>query len=191
MASFSSSSTFRVVGRTMGGATRPDRAASAPHLDLTKMGGGNARLGKYSDACLLLAPGHHQKSGARPRRSYLGGCSPAYRGAVLRQRFDAPAHPLQVVYVFRRSRLTFASVRLTNGANSAAWPRPLMSAAIDIWTAAAFSAVMRRYSAGVQVPWAIIRLRRKTVSQDAIVRRAIIIGRAKDEFRAGFLMSWR
>jgi len=65
-----------------------------------------------------------------------------------------------------------------------------MSAPIDICTAAAFSAVMRRYSAGVQVPWAIIRLRRKTVSQDAIVRRAIIIGRTKDEFRVGFLMPY-
>jgi hypothetical protein len=37
---------------------------------------------------------------------------------------------------------------------------------------------MRRYSAGVHVPWAIIRVRRKTVSQDAIVSRAIIIGKA-------------
>jgi len=35
-----------------------------------------------------------------------------------------------------------------------------MSAAIDTCTAVAFSAVMRRYSAGVQVPRAIIRVRR-------------------------------
>jgi len=65
-----------------------------------------------------------------------------------------------------------------------------MSAPIEICTAAVFSAVMRRYSAGVQVPSAIIRLRRKTFSQDAIVSRAIIIGRVEDEFRARFLMSY-
>ena len=82
-----------------------------------------------------------------------------------------------VVYAFRRSRLTFTRVRLTKGANIAAWPRPLMSAPIDICTAATFSAVMRRYSAGVHVPRAIIRVRRKIVSQDATVSRAIIIGR--------------
>jgi hypothetical protein len=85
----------------------------------------------------------------------------------------------QFVYAFRRSRLAFTRVRLTKGANIAAWPRPLMRAApIDICTAATFSAVMRRYSAGVHVPWAIIRVRRKIVSQDATVSRAIIIGRA-------------
>jgi hypothetical protein len=44
-----------------------------------------------------------------------------------------------------------------------------MSAAIDNCAAAAFSAAMRRYSAGVQVPWAIIMPRRQTVSQDATV----------------------
>jgi hypothetical protein len=84
----------------------------------------------------------------------------------------------QFVYAFRRSRLAFTRVRLTKGANIAAWPRPLMRAPIDICTAATFSAVMRRYSAGVHVPWAIIRVRRKIVSQDATVSRAIIIGRA-------------
>jgi hypothetical protein len=53
-----------------------------------------------------------------------------------------------------------------------------MSAAVETCTAATFSAAMRRYSAAVQVPWAIIRVRRKIVSQDATVSRAIIIGRA-------------
>jgi hypothetical protein len=52
-----------------------------------------------------------------------------------------------------------------------------MSAAVEICTAAAFSAAMRRYSAAVQVPWAIIRVRRNIVSQDATVSRAIVIGR--------------
>jgi hypothetical protein len=66
-----------------------------------------------------------------------------------------------------------------------------MSAAIDICAAATFSAVMRRYSAGVQVPWAIMMPRRKTVSQDATVSRAIISGSADDEFRAGFRMTMK
>jgi hypothetical protein len=190
MASFSSLSTVRVVGRTMDGTTRPDRAASALTSTLRRW----AATTRDSENTQIPACFPHR--GANKIR-----CPDA---AVLFERVFAclsrggaasglrcAGASIAVIYVFRRRRLTFASVRLTNGANSAAWPRPLMSAPIDIWSAAAFSAVMRRYSAGVQVPWAIIRLRRKTVSQDAIVRRAIIIGRAEDEFRAGFLMSWK
>jgi DDE_Tnp_1-associated len=80
-----------------------------------------------------------------------------------------------LAYYFRRSRFTFARVRLTNGANTAALPRPRMSAAVENCIAATFSATMRRYSAGVHVPCAIIRARRKIVSQDAAASRAIII----------------
>ena len=89
-----------------------------------------------------------------------------------------PFPEFTVVYPLRRSRFALAWVRLTKGANTAVWLRPVMSAAIDICTAVAFSAVMRRYSAGVQVPRAIIKVRRNIVSQDARVSRAIIIGRA-------------
>jgi hypothetical protein len=85
---------------------------------------------------------------------------------------------LVLAYVFRRSRFAFALARVTNGANIAVWPRPVMMAVIDDRTAAAFSAAMRRYSVGVQVPCAINRLRRKTVSHDAIVSRAMVIGNA-------------
>jgi len=66
-----------------------------------------------------------------------------------------------------------------------------MSAAVEICIAAAFSAAMRRYSAALQEPLAIIRVRRKIVSHDATVRRAIIIGRAKDVGRACFLMAYQ
>ena len=83
-----------------------------------------------------------------------------------------------VIYTFRRSRFTFARVRLTKGASTAAWLRPLASASIDVCMAATFSAAMRRYSAAAHVPRTIIRVRRMIVSHDAIVSRAIIIGRA-------------
>jgi hypothetical protein len=53
-----------------------------------------------------------------------------------------------------------------------------MSAAVEKCTAAAFSAAMRRYSAGLHLPWAIIRVRRKIVSHDAAASRVIIIGKA-------------
>ena len=91
-------------------------------------------------------------------------------------------------YDFRRSRFAFARARVTKGAKSAAWLRPVMMAATDDRIPAAFSSPMRRYSAGVQAPCAINRLRLTTVSHDAAVRRAIVIGNAKGEFRRCFLI---
>ena len=88
------------------------------------------------------------------------------------------ASPARLAYAFRRSRLAFARARVTKGANTAAWLRPVMMAATDDRIAAAFSSPMRQYSAGVQAPCAINRLRLITVSHDAAVRRAIVIGNA-------------
>jgi hypothetical protein len=76
--------------------------------------------------------------------------------------------------------------RVTKGANTAAWLRPVMMAATDDRIAAAFSSSMRQYSAGEQAPRAINRLRLITVSHDAAVRRAIVIGNASGEFRMFF-----
>jgi hypothetical protein len=42
-----------------------------------------------------------------------------------------------------------------------------MSAAVETCTAATFSAAIRRYSAAVHTPWAIISVRRAIVSHDA------------------------
>ena len=80
-------------------------------------------------------------------------------------------------YDLRRSRLAFALARLTNGASTAAWPQPRMTAAAEICTAVIFSAAIRWYSAAVHVPWAIMAARRMTVSQDAIVSRVMVSGR--------------
>jgi len=66
---------------------------------------------------------------------------------------------------------------------------PVISAIIECWAAVAFSATMRRYSAGVHVPFAIIVVRWKMVSSDAAVSRAIIMGNAKGELRRGFLIN--
>src|ERR1700722_4488212 len=48
-------------------------------------------------------------------------------------------------YGVRRSRFALALARLTNGANTAAWPRPVIMAAIEDRTAAAFSSPIRQY----------------------------------------------
>lgn len=53
-----------------------------------------------------------------------------------------------------------------------------MTAASETCVATAFSAVMRQYSAALQVPCAIIRLRRMTVSHDATVSMANAMGKA-------------
>ena len=47
-----------------------------------------------------------------------------------------------------------------------------MKAAVDNRQAAAFSSVIRRYSASEQMPWAINSVRRHIVSQDAIAQQA-------------------
>jgi hypothetical protein len=51
-------------------------------------------------------------------------------------------------------------------------------AAIDDRIAAAFSSPMRQYSAGEHAPCAINKSRLITVSHEAIVKRAIVIGNA-------------
>jgi len=53
-----------------------------------------------------------------------------------------------------------------------------MKAAVDNRRAAAFSSVIRRYSASVQMPWAINSVRRHIVSQDAIASRLTVVGKA-------------
>jgi hypothetical protein len=56
-------------------------------------------------------------------------------------------------------------------------PRPVISASVDACMAAAFSMTIRWYSAALQVPCAIIRLRRYMVSHDASVSWVIMAGR--------------
>jgi hypothetical protein len=51
-----------------------------------------------------------------------------------------------------------------------------MKAAVDNRQADAFSSVIRRYSASVQMPWAINSVRRHIVSQDAIASRLTVFG---------------
>lgn len=53
-------------------------------------------------------------------------------------------------------------------------------------TAAAFSSLMRQYSAGVRAPGAINRLSLITVSHDAIVSRTIVVGNVEGAFRMRF-----
>ena len=55
-------------------------------------------------------------------------------------------------YRFCRSRFAFARARLTNGASIAGCPFPLSIALVEACVAATFSAVIRQYSAGEQVP---------------------------------------
>jgi hypothetical protein len=92
-------------------------------------------------------------------------------------RHERPAVGLSALpsQAFRRSRLALERERLTNGASIAAWPLPFITAAADVCIAAIFSAVMRRYSAGEQVPLAISKVRRKIVSQETAVNLAIVI----------------
>jgi hypothetical protein len=54
-----------------------------------------------------------------------------------------------------------------------------MTARLEACIAAAFSMTMRWYSAALQVPCAIMKVRRQTVSQDANVNWAIIVGRLR------------
>jgi hypothetical protein len=83
-------------------------------------------------------------------------------------------------YGLPRSRFAFARARPTNGASIAVCPFPLSNALVDACTAATFSAVIRKYSAGEQVPWDISRERRRIVSQEATVSRAIVMPRPKE-----------
>jgi hypothetical protein len=53
-----------------------------------------------------------------------------------------------------------------------------MKAAVDNRQAAAFSSVIRRYSASEQMPWAINSVRRHIVSQDAIASRLTVVGKS-------------
>ena len=64
----------------------------------------------------------------------------------------AERRPKVPYYPLLRSRFAFARARLTNGASIAACPFPLSNALVDVCMAATFSAVMRQYSAGEQVP---------------------------------------
>ena len=80
-------------------------------------------------------------------------------------------------YGCRRSRRALARARLTNGASAATEPRPSIRAVSEACAATAFSPVMRQYSAALQVPCAIIMVRRSTVSHDAAVNTAIVMGK--------------
>ncbi len=79
-------------------------------------------------------------------------------------------------------------MRVTKGASTAAWPRPIVSAVRERCAAATFSADMRRYSAGEQVPCAIIIERRMIVSQDATANWLIMTDRANGEVCGGFFI---
>ena len=81
-----------------------------------------------------------------------------------------------------------ALLRVTNGASTAAWLRPMVSAVIDAVVAASFSAVMRWYSAALHVPCAINRLRSHIVSQEAIASSASIMGTSNGDARGCFLI---
>jgi hypothetical protein len=86
-------------------------------------------------------------------------------------------------YFFFRSLFALARARLEEGATAAVRLLPVISAIIDRCAAVAFSATMRRYSAGEHVPFAIIKVRWKIVSSDVAVSPAINIGSAKGELR--------
>ena len=69
-----------------------------------------------------------------------------------------------LVQLFRRSRLALVVARLYHGASAAFLPRPVITAIVDCCSAAAFSSIIRWYSEGVQVPWAIIEVLRATAA---------------------------
>lgn len=96
--------------------------------------------------------------------------------------------PQLAVHLFPRSRRAFAVARLCHGARTAVCPRPDITAIADCRSAAAFSIAMRRYSAGEQVPCAIIRLRRAIVSHDAIISSAITSGSGRERRDVSFFM---
>jgi len=73
----------------------------------------------------------------------------------------------------------FAVARSCQGAIIARVPRPDIAASVEDRNAAAFSMTMRLYSAGLQVLWAIIKVRRAIVSHDASIISVIIKGRAR------------
>ena len=77
---------------------------------------------------------------------------------------------------FLRRRLAFAVARRCQGASTASVPRPDITASVEDCNAAAFSMNMRLYSAGVQVLWAIIKVRRAIVSHDASIIWVMIKG---------------
>jgi hypothetical protein len=79
--------------------------------------------------------------------------------------------------------------RLCHGTSAALFPSPYITASADCCNAAAFSDVMRWYSAAEHVPWTIIRLRSAIVSHDAIINSVIISGRARLRRRVSFFMT--
>ncbi len=74
---------------------------------------------------------------------------------------------------------------------TAALPLPVISAHVDACIAAIFSAVMRWYSAALQVPFAIMTERWKIVSQEAVPSRAMLSGSASDVWRVRLAMRWK
>ena len=89
---------------------------------------------------------------------------------------------------FRRRRRAFPAARLSHGAAAAFVPRPVIIAIVDCCNAAAFSVTIRRYSAGVQLPRAIIELRRAIVSHEAAINSTIINGRGGRRRRASLFI---
>jgi hypothetical protein len=65
---------------------------------------------------------------------------------------------------------------------------PLINAIAERCAAVAFSATIRRYSAGEHFPLAIIVVRWRMVSRDAAVRRPIDIATASEEVERRFLI---
>ena len=80
--------------------------------------------------------------------------------------------------------------RLCHGRSAALLPRPVIAAIADCCNAAAFSIIIRWYSAGVQAPRAIIAVRRAIVSHEAIANSAIIIGSERVRRRADLFMGY-
>ena len=79
--------------------------------------------------------------------------------------------------------------RLYHGASAAFFPRPVITAIVECCRAAAFSSIIRWYSEGVQVPWAIIEVLRATVSHDAVSNSAIISGSVRVWRRASLFIA--
>jgi len=77
---------------------------------------------------------------------------------------------------------------LSHGVVAAFVPRPLIIAIVDCCNAAAFSVTIRRYSAGVQLPRAIIELRRAIVSHEAAINPIIISGNGGRRRRASLFI---
>jgi hypothetical protein len=89
----------------------------------------------------------------RPTTSFKKGSSPRNASTVAN---NYPARARLHNQRRRLNRLAFAVARLCYGASAALVPRPHIRASADCCEAASFSIIIRWYSAGAQVPCAII-----------------------------------